>query len=60
MLTAALPLLLGRWFGVDPLDERVAVAIAVLFGASAVALPWLAGRRPAEPLPPHGATAQNM
>jgi len=50
VLTAVVPLLLGRWFGVDPLDERAAAAIAVVFGASAVALPWLAGLRPPEPL----------
>jgi len=50
VLTAMVPLLLGRWFGVDPLDERVAAAIVVLFGASAVALPWLAGLRPRGPL----------
>jgi Sterol desaturase len=42
---AALPLAAGRWFGVAHLDVRVALAFALVFGASAVALPWLrAGR----------------
>lgn len=50
LLTAVLPLLLGRWFGVAHLDNHVAVAIAVVFGASALALPWIAGLRPREAL----------
>src|SRR6185312_14656669 len=44
------PLLLGRWFGVAHLDGYAAVAIAVLFGASTLVLPWMAGLRPREAL----------
>lgn len=41
-----LPLAAGRWFGVAHLDVRVALAFALVFGASALALPWLhAGAR---------------
>ncbi len=43
LLTALLPLLLGRWFGVDHLPGYVALAFAVVFGASALLLPWLGG-----------------
>ncbi len=50
MLTAAVPLLLGRWFGVDHLDGYTTGAIAVVFGASMLALPWIAGLRPREAL----------
>ncbi|WP_449427189.1 sterol desaturase family protein [Rhodanobacter umsongensis] len=42
LLTALLPLLLGRWFGIGHLDGRIALAIATVFGLSALALPWLA------------------
>ncbi|MBD8871291.1 sterol desaturase family protein [Rhodanobacter sp. DHB23] len=38
---AALPLASGRWFGVAHLDVRIALAFALVFGASALALPWL-------------------
>jgi alkylglycerol monooxygenase len=38
MLTASVPLLLQRWFGMPHLDARVAVVMAVLFGGSALAL----------------------
>ncbi|MBD8882282.1 MULTISPECIES: sterol desaturase family protein [Rhodanobacter] len=38
---AALPLASGRWFGVAHLDIRIALAFALVFGASALALPWL-------------------
>jgi sterol desaturase/sphingolipid hydroxylase (fatty acid hydroxylase superfamily) len=41
LLTAALPLASGRWFGVVQLDGRIALAMALVFGASALALPWL-------------------
>ena len=41
LATAALPLASGRWFGVVHLDGRIALAIALVFGASALALPWL-------------------
>jgi alkylglycerol monooxygenase len=43
LLTAALPLLLGRWFGVAHLDVYAALGLLVLFGLSALALLWLAG-----------------
>ena len=33
LLLAALPLLLGRWFGVVPLDPRVGAAFALVFGS---------------------------
>jgi hypothetical protein len=38
-----LPLLLGRWFGVDHLDGYTAVGLLIVFGLSTLALPWLAG-----------------
>ncbi|HTH66817.1 MAG TPA: hypothetical protein VL545_01115, partial [Rhodanobacter sp.] len=41
LATAAAPLLGGRWFGIGHLDGHIALAIAVAFGLSAVALPWL-------------------
>lgn len=41
LATAVVPLLGGRWFGVPHLDGHIALAIAVVFGLSAVALPWL-------------------
>ncbi len=41
LATAAVPLLSARWFGVSHLDGYLALAIAVVFGLSAVALPWL-------------------
>jgi len=46
LATAAVPLLLGRWFGIAHLEGYTAVAIAVLFGVSTLALPWIAGLRP--------------
>ncbi len=45
LLTAVLPLLLGRWFGVAPLATPVALALLVVFGLSALLLPWLGGTR---------------
>ncbi|MEO5830147.1 MAG: sterol desaturase family protein [Rhodanobacter sp.] len=39
--TALVPLLSGRWFGISHLDGRIAMALAVVFGLSALALPWL-------------------
>jgi hypothetical protein len=50
LLTALVPLLLGRWFGIAHLDGHTSVAIAVVFGASALALPWIATRRPRQEL----------
>ncbi|HEV2678860.1 MAG TPA: sterol desaturase family protein [Rhodanobacter sp.] len=44
LATALVPLLSGRWFGVDHLDGHIIFAIAAIFGLSALALPWL--RRP--------------
>ncbi|OOG40132.1 hypothetical protein B0E52_12210 [Rhodanobacter sp. C06] len=38
---AVLPLVQHRWFGVAHLDVRIASAFALVFGASALALPWL-------------------
>jgi sterol desaturase/sphingolipid hydroxylase (fatty acid hydroxylase superfamily) len=40
LVTAAVPLATGRWFGMPHLDVHIAVAIAVLFGSSALALAW--------------------
>jgi alkylglycerol monooxygenase len=45
LATATLPLLTGRWFGIGRLDGHIALAIAVVFGLSALALPWLGGTR---------------
>jgi sterol desaturase/sphingolipid hydroxylase (fatty acid hydroxylase superfamily) len=42
-LTAVLPLLLGRWFGVEVLDPRIGLALLAIFGLSTLCLPWLAG-----------------
>lgn len=50
LLTALVPLLLGRWFGIAHLDDHTTVAFAVVFGASTLALPWIAARRPRESL----------
>jgi len=50
LATAAVPLLSGRWFGIGHLDGRIALAIAVVFGLSALALPWLGGLRPSSSL----------
>jgi alkylglycerol monooxygenase len=45
--TAVLPLLLGRWFGVAHLDAYAAAAVLLVFGLSALVLPWLgAAQRP--------------
>jgi len=41
LLTATLPAASGRWFGIGHLDGRIALAITLVFGASALALPWL-------------------
>ena len=45
LATALVPLLTDRWFGIAHLDGHFALAIAAVFGLSALALPWLA--RPA-------------
>lgn len=41
--SAVLPLVFGRWFGVAALDLRAALALLLIFGLSALWLPWLAG-----------------
>ena len=46
LATALVPLLIGRWFGIDHLDGHIALAIAVVFGLSALALPWLGRSTP--------------
>ena len=43
--TAALPLAMGRWFGVPQLDARIALALMLVFGASALVLPMLDAER---------------
>jgi sterol desaturase/sphingolipid hydroxylase (fatty acid hydroxylase superfamily) len=48
---AVSPLASGRWFGVAHLDVRIALAFALVFGASALALPWLRRATPAPALP---------
>ena len=50
LLTAVVPVLLGRWFGVAHLDGYTTVGVAVVFGASTLALPWIAGLQPRESL----------
>ncbi|MEO9079408.1 MAG: sterol desaturase family protein [Rhodanobacter sp.] len=42
-LTAVIPLLLGCWFGVAHLDGYAALALLLVFGLSALVLPWLVG-----------------
>jgi alkylglycerol monooxygenase len=39
--TALVPALSGAWFGISRLDGHMTMAIAVIFGLSALALPWL-------------------
>jgi len=39
--TALMPMLAGRWFGYGHLDGHIALAFAVIFGSSALLLPWL-------------------
>jgi alkylglycerol monooxygenase len=41
LATAAIPLIVGRWFGIDHLDGRIALAMAASFGISAAALVWM-------------------
>jgi len=45
LATGVLPWATGRWFGVDHLDPRIALALLAVFGCSALALPWLAQAR---------------
>ena len=48
LTTAAVPLLSGHWFGVGQLDGHIALAIAVVFGLSALAVVWLGRSSTAE------------
>ena len=48
LVTAAVPLLSGHWFGVGQLDGHIALAIAVVFGLSALAVVWLGRSSTAE------------
>ncbi len=41
LATAAIPLAVGRWFGIGHLDGHIALAMAALFGISACALLWM-------------------
>ncbi len=41
LATALVPLLVGRWFGIGHLNSRTALAIAAVFGLSALVMPWL-------------------
>ena len=43
LASAVLPALTGRWFGIGHLDGRIGLAFALVFGLSALALPWLRG-----------------
>lgn len=45
LATALVPLLGGWWFGLGHLDGHIGLAIAAVFGLSALALPWLGGGR---------------
>ena len=51
LATALVPALSGQWFGNSHLDGHIALAIATLFGLSALALPWVLGNHHADPLP---------
>jgi alkylglycerol monooxygenase len=46
LATALVPLWCGRWFGIDALDERVAIGLLLVFGGSGLTLPWLAAPAP--------------
>ncbi|HEY9512819.1 MAG TPA: sterol desaturase family protein [Rhodanobacter sp.] len=48
LTTAVVPLLSGHWFGVGQLDGHIALAIAVVFGLSALAVVWLGRSSTAE------------
>lgn len=41
LATALVPLASGRWFGIGHLDVRIGMALLIVFGMSAMALPWL-------------------
>jgi hypothetical protein len=55
LAAAVVPLASGRWFGVAHLDARIGVAMLVVFGLSALALPWLGGRGWLHAAASHGA-----
>jgi alkylglycerol monooxygenase len=50
--TALVPAVSGRWFGFEHLDGYLAMVFAVLFGLSALALPWLHRGQRAVTVPP--------
>ncbi|WP_338030342.1 sterol desaturase family protein [Frateuria soli] len=51
LATALVPWASGRWFGVVQLDPRAGAAMLVVFGISALALPWIAPARPFATVP---------
>ncbi|MBP1474806.1 sterol desaturase family protein [Frateuria sp. MAH-13] len=51
LATALVPWASGRWFGVVELDPRVVVAMLVVFGICALALPWVAPARRSASVP---------
>ena len=51
LATALVPALIGKWFGNSHLDGHIAIAIAVVFGLGALALPWVLGSHHADTLP---------
>jgi len=53
--TALVSVLSGRWFGIAHLDGYMALAIASIFGLSALALPWLRGDQRAQSVHPGAA-----
>jgi hypothetical protein len=56
LATALAPALSGKWFGNSHLDGHIAMAIAAVFGLSALALAWVLGRQHADTLPANSAT----
>jgi hypothetical protein len=51
LATALVPALIGQWFGYSHLDGHIAIAIAIVFGLGALALPWVLGSHHADALP---------
>lgn len=49
VLTTALPILLGHWFGIAHLDGYAAAGLLVIFSLSALVLPWLGAAQQAAP-----------
>jgi alkylglycerol monooxygenase len=48
LATALVPLFGNRWFGISHLDGHTELAIAAIFGLSAVALLWTSGAQSAD------------